>query len=156
MTIDVNAARASVEPTPIDPAGDAPTRSLALVADSVVGDSGFAQLRGLSRSLRDELLEMYFTEAALQLTAIDRGAAAGDADAVAYAAHSLKGSSQMVGAELVATLAGQIDSRARARDLRHVGKAVRVARHALTETHTALNAVFAREAIAPVCAPSAR
>lgn len=114
-----------------------------VAAARVLGEFGLVQLRDPPPDVCRELLELYFAEATGQLHAIGQAADRGAALTVANAAHGLKGSSMIVGAELVATLAGELDARAREGDLRHVGKAVRALRHGLEQTRAALDAAFA-------------
>lgn len=67
------------------------------------GDVGFV----------DELIDTYFDDALLQLLAMQQAAAAGDAGALVRPAHSLKSSSDNVGAVALTALCRAIESDAR-------------------------------------------
>jgi HPt (histidine-containing phosphotransfer) domain-containing protein len=64
-----------------------------------------------------ELLHMALETGAKHLRTLEDGLAAGDANAVARAAHGIKGSAGNVGALHVASFAAELDQRARTGDL---------------------------------------
>jgi HPt (histidine-containing phosphotransfer) domain-containing protein len=64
-----------------------------------------------------ELLEMAMETGRKHRAAVDAALAAGDATAVARAAHSIKGSAGNIGANVVYRLAAELDARARTGDL---------------------------------------
>ncbi|MGH2841733.1 MAG: Hpt domain-containing protein [Solirubrobacteraceae bacterium] len=117
-------------------------------AHAVLSEPALVQLRGLPAEVRGELLELYFAEAAAQLNAIATAAESGDGGAIAADAHNLRGSSLIVAAQLVATLAGELEITARAGELSDAVAAVRALRIALEETRVALDAAFADHAVA--------
>jgi HPt (histidine-containing phosphotransfer) domain-containing protein len=64
-----------------------------------------------------DLLEMALETGKKHRTALEAGLAAGDANAVARAAHGIKGSAGTIGANAVYALATELDARARTGDL---------------------------------------
>ena len=64
-----------------------------------------------------DLLDMALETGAKHRRALEEGIAAGDADVVRRAAHSIKGSAGNIGADEVMRLASELDERARAGDL---------------------------------------
>jgi HPt (histidine-containing phosphotransfer) domain-containing protein len=87
------------------------------------------------------LIQMYLDIAPKMIEKIDVGVAGGDKEQVAFAAHSLKGSSAELGAEQMAELSQQIHTVAKDGDRETLVLLVKDLSRCYTETEAALEAL---------------
>jgi HPt (histidine-containing phosphotransfer) domain-containing protein len=92
-----------------------------------------------------ELVELYLNDAAAQALALIAALEQGDCAAAAAAAHRLKGASATVGAALVAAIAAELETRAKAADVAGAAGLVSSLERALMNTAVALRASLSSE-----------
>lgn len=97
------------------------------------------QLEAMHPGTLATIAQLFLEQAERRLAKIDREWAAGDARAVADAAHALKGSAHTIGAREVAALATKIEAEARAG--RDTGDLIAALREALTAIRPAIEAL---------------
>ncbi len=106
-----------------------------LIDEAVVGE-----LEGLEGIELSDLVELYLSEAVLQIAELGDAIGRGDALGAAKAAHKLKGGSSTVGATLVAQLAAGLEATAKAGDLAGSDGLLDGLRRALDRTRAAYGA----------------
>lgn len=72
------------------------------------------------QALAHDMIQMFVEDTPLRIAIAREGVALGDAGAVAYAAHSMKGSCAQFGASVMQRLAREVEVRAERRDLADV------------------------------------
>ena len=119
-----------MSPTPaVDP------KTLAAIQEMCPDDHG-AFLR--------QLLHTYTRDAARHVRKMKESLEHGDAEALSYAAHGLRGGSGIVGAGTLLQLTSQIESTANKGELRHMGGLVEACNEEFLRVKAELDAVLSR------------
>jgi HPt (histidine-containing phosphotransfer) domain-containing protein len=103
------------------------------------------ELRALDDEDLVDLVELYFADVLVQLGLLRDALAAGDGEAIASAAHRIKGASLSVGAARVAGLASDIEIAGRDGDLSLTGELIATLDSELDPTRSALSAELSVE-----------
>jgi HPt (histidine-containing phosphotransfer) domain-containing protein len=101
-----------------------------------------AELSALGEEDLRDLVDVYFEDVGSQLDRLQLALADGDADALAAAAHRVKGASLSIGAARVASLASELEVAGRANDLGGCDALLRAFESELEPTRDALNAML--------------
>jgi HPt (histidine-containing phosphotransfer) domain-containing protein len=104
-----------------------------------------ADISGGDAEFEREILSDYLAQNLLLLDELDRALAAGDAVSLTRAAHTLKGSSRTVGAEALASVAGEVERLAGSGNLAAAAGPLGRVRGVWASTQAALDARFGRE-----------
>jgi HPt (histidine-containing phosphotransfer) domain-containing protein len=104
-----------------------------------------AELSALGEDDLRALIDVYFEDVTSQLDRLRSALGDGDADALAAAAHRVKGASLSIGAARVASLASELEVAGRANDLGGCDALLGAFESELDPTREALSAVFAVE-----------
>jgi HPt (histidine-containing phosphotransfer) domain-containing protein len=104
-----------------------------------------SELSALGEDDLRALIDVYFDDVTLQRDRLRAAAADGDAEALAAAAHRVKGASLSIGAARVAWFASELEVAGRANDLGDCDALLRAFESELDPTRDALNAVLAVE-----------
>jgi two-component system sensor histidine kinase/response regulator len=117
-----------------------PNTAGAADAHAGVDSAVLAQLREdlADDELFTQLMELYSTDAKQRMADLDAALAAGDANALALTAHTLKGSAANVGAVQVARLAARVEHHARENDTDELPELVAVLRDEVARAESAL------------------
>jgi HPt (histidine-containing phosphotransfer) domain-containing protein len=104
-----------------------------------------AELSALGEEDLRDLIDVYFEDVATQLERLRAAVANGDAEALAAAAHRVKGASLSIGAARVASLASELEVAGKANDLGGCDALLATFASELDPTREALSAVLAVE-----------
>jgi HPt (histidine-containing phosphotransfer) domain-containing protein len=101
-----------------------------------------AELSALGEEDLRDLVEVYFEDVASQLDRLQAALVDGDAEALAAAAHRVKGASLSIGAARVAALASELETAGRSDDLSGCDALLRAFESELGPTRAALSAML--------------
>ena len=110
--------------------------------DEVLDRAVVAELLQLDPEVAREVVTLYFEDAAAQLPLLARAVAQEDSETVESLAHRFKGASLSVGAALVASIAAELEARARDDDLTLARQLVGLLERELVTTRSALAGEF--------------